>query len=267
MSGSTPIGVFDSGVGGLSVLREIRRELPAEDLLYVADSAHAPYGDRDPEFIRERALAIVERLTHEHVKAIVVACNTATGLAVDALRARYTLPIVAVEPAVKPAALQTRSGVIGVLATTQTLASARFSKLVDTHAAGVHVLVQASPGLVAQVEAGDFTGERTRALVEEYVRPLVEQGADSIVLGCTHYPFLRATIEAVAGPLVTIIDPAVAVARELRRRLTAAGLLAPDDHRGTERIWTTGPPDRTRPVVDALWGAGGRVEMMPPAGD
>ena len=259
----SPIGVFDSGVGGLSVLREIRRELPAEDLLYVADSAHAPYGDRDAAFIRERALAIVERLNEVPVKAVVVACNTATGLAVDALRARYSLPIVAIEPAVKPAALQTRSGVIGVLATTQTLASARFSKLVDAHAAGVKVVVQASPGLVERVETGDLSGPETRALVSRYVHPLVQQGADAIVLGCTHYPFLRAAIEEAAGPAVRIIDPAVAVAREVRRRLAAVDLLSTSSTPGTERMWTTGPPERTRPVVASLWGNDIEVVSMP----
>jgi glutamate racemase len=257
-----PIGVFDSGVGGLSVLREIRRELPAEDLLYVADTANAPYGDRDAAFIRERALAIVSRLMEERVKAVVVACNTATGLAVDALRERYELPIVAIEPAVKPAALQTRSGVIGVLATTQTLASERFSKLVATHASGVTVLTQPSPGLVEHVEAGDVSSEETRALVARYVDPLIARGADSIVLGCTHFPFLRRAIEDVAGPSVTIIDPAIAVAREVRRRLAAAGLLAPDAHRGTERIWTTGPPEKTRDVVAALWGSAIDVRLV-----
>jgi glutamate racemase len=249
-----PIGVFDSGVGGLSVLREIRRELPSEDLLYVADTANAPYGDRDAAFIRERALAVVARLIEARVKAVVVACNTATGLAVDALRQRYDLPIVAIEPAVKPAALHTRSGVIGVLATTQTLASERFSKLVATHAAGVTVLTQPSPGLVDRVEAGDLSSDETRMLVTRYVGPIVARGADSIVLGCTHFPFLRAAIESVAGPSVAIIDPAVAVAREVRRRLDAAGLLAPETHRGTERVWTTGSPDKTREVVAALWG-------------
>jgi glutamate racemase len=252
---SDPIGVFDSGVGGLSVLREIRRALPAEDLLYVADTANAPYGDRDAEFIRERSLAIVARLTEASVKAVVVACNTATGLAVDALRERYALPIVAIEPAVKPAASQTRSGVIGVIATTQTLASARFTRLVDLHASGINVLLQACPGLMEQVESGDLTGPDTRAMVEQYVRPLVDQGADAIVLGCTHYPFLRSVIEDVAGPSVTIIDPAVAVAREVRRRLEIAGLLAESTHHGTERAWTTGPVERTAPVVDALWGS------------
>ena len=176
---------------------------------------------------------------------MVVACNTATGIAVDALRASFTLPIVAIEPAVKPAAARTRSGVVGVLATTQTLASERFSKLVETHAAGVRVVTQPAPGLVERVEAGELSTAATRALVEQYVRPLVDSGADTIVLGCTHYPFLSAVIQDVAGTSITVIDPAVAVARELRRRLEAGGLLAPEARVGRERFWTTGPPEQS----------------------
>ena len=250
-----PIGVFDSGVGGVSVLREIRRELPAEDLIYLADSEYTPYGDRPAEIIIERSMAMVERLEREGVKAVVVACNTATGIAVDALRARFTLPIVAIEPAVKPAAAQTRSGVVGVLATTQTLASDRFSKLVNAHAAAVRVVTQPSPGLVELVEAGEVSTAAARTLVERYVRPLLEQGADTIVLGCTHYPFLSAVIRDVAGSGVTVIDPAVAVARELRRRLQSGGLLAPDSRVGSERFWTTGPPSQAQTVLTQLWGS------------
>jgi len=249
-----PIGVFDSGVGGVSVLREIRRALPSEDLIYLADSAYTPYGDRPASVITERSIAMVSLLEQAGAKAVVVACNTATGVAVDALRARFTLPIVAIEPAVKPAAALTRTGVVGVLATTQTLASRRFSKLVDTHAAGVRVVSQAAPGLVERVEAGELSGETTRALVEQYVRPLVDSGADTIVLGCTHYPFLGTVIQEVAGPSVTVIDPAVAVARELHRRLQAAGLLAPDARTGNERFWTTGSSDQARSVIALLWG-------------
>jgi glutamate racemase len=133
---------------------------------------------------------------------------------------------------------------------------------VATHAAGVTVLTQPSPELVDRVEAGDLASDRTRLLVARYVGPIVARGADSIVLGCTHFPFLRPVIEAAAGPSVTIIDPAVAVAREVRRRLEAAGLLAPDDHRGTARIWTTGPPEKTRDVVSALWGAPIDVSLL-----
>lgn len=207
------------------MLREVRRELPSEDVLYLADSAYAPYGDRDAAFIVSRAIAVVEFLGRQQSKAVVVACNTATGMAVEALRARFTLPIVAIEPAVKPAVSLTRSGVVGVLATTQTLSSQKFSRLLTSHGAAARVLVQPCPGLVEQVESGDRAGPRTRSLVRQYVVPLIEQGADVLVLGCTHFPFLSSVIADVAGPGVTILDPAVAVARELRRRLDLAGLL------------------------------------------
>ena len=172
---SKPIGVFDSGVGGLSVLREIRSELPGEDLLYVADSGHAPYGDKSTELIEARAIAIVEFLLSQHAKAIVVACNTATGVAIKMLRARFSVPIVAMEPAVKPAVAITRSGVIGVLATSRTIASDNFARLHERFGADVKILMQACPGLVEQVETGDLAGGKTRALIERYVLPLLEQ--------------------------------------------------------------------------------------------
>jgi len=262
MSGS-PIGVFDSGVGGLSVLREIRRELPAEDLIYVADSGYAPYGDRAEDYVRGRAVAIMEFLRAQNVKAVVVACNTATGIAVDALRARYTEPIVAIEPAVKPAAAQTHSNVVGVLATTQTLAGQRFAKLVSTHAGDVEVLTQACPGLVEQVERGALTGSSTRALVERYLRPLIDKGADTIVLGCTHYPFVSDVIREVAGSSVGIIDSAGPVARELRRRLHVNDLLAAESRTGTETFWTTGSPEQVAPVVEQLWSSKVDVRAVP----
>lgn len=251
-----PIGVFDSGVGGLSVLREIRRELPDERTVYVADSGFAPYGDRDAGFIETRSDAIVRFLLTKGVKAIVVACNTATGVAVERLRATYPLPIVAIEPAVKPAAAITRSGVVGVLATSATLASERFSTLVDRHGGSVRVIEQPCPGLSQQVEAGDLAGAGTRALVERYVVPLVEQGADTLVIGCTHYAFLAPVIQAVAGSSVAVVDPAPAVARELRRRLAAATLLAPADatSRGPEAFWTSGDPVQVGRVIQQLWG-------------
>lgn len=248
-----PIGVFDSGVGGLSVLEAIRRELPAEDLEYVADSAFAPYGDRSAEVIRARAAIMVRFLESLGAKTVVVACNTATGVAVDALRASTTTPIVAIEPAVKPAAAETRSGVIGVLATPQTLASERFDRLVSRYGAHVEVLEQPCRGLAEQVERGDLSSAETRSLVEYCVRPLVERGADTLVLGCTHYAFLRDVIQAAAGATVTLIDPAVAVAREVRRRLTAANLLARDGRDGIERFWTTGEPADVQPVIAQLW--------------
>src|SRR4029079_10916727 len=184
----SPIGVFDSGIGGVSVLREIQKQLPAEDLIYVADSAYAPYGDKPVEEIQERAFHIVDFLLSQHAKAIVVACNTATGIAVDALRARWPVPIVAIEPAVKPAAAATRTGIVGVLATRQTTASPRFARLAETWANGARIVAQPCPGLVDHIERGELATERTRNLVAGFVRPLIEQGADTLVLGCTHYP-------------------------------------------------------------------------------
>jgi glutamate racemase len=259
---SAPVGVFDSGVGGLSVLREIRRALPAEDLIYVADSGYAPYGDRPAEYVQARAVAMVEFLIGTGAKAVVVACNTATGIAVDALRAQFALPIVAVEPAVKPAAARTASGVIAVLATTQTLTAQRYARLVQAHAGTVQVLSQACPGLVERVEAGELSNAETRALVGRFVRPLVEKGADTIVLGCTHYPFVADLIQEVAGPGVTIIDPAVAVARELRRRLESNGLLAPDGRLGSEQFWTTGQVEDVQRVIAQLWAGDVRVRPI-----
>ncbi len=255
MTAENPIGVFDSGVGGLSVLREIRRELPGEDLLYVADSGHAPYGDKPPQLIEARSIEIIEFLLSRHAKAIVVACNTATGAAISTLRARFPVPIVAMEPAVKPAAAHTKSGVVGVLATSRTLSSDNFAKLSARFGTDIDLLVQACPGLVEQVESGDLSGDQTRALLERYLLPLLERKADTIVLGCTHYPFLAPLIQEIAGPGVAIIDPAAAIARELRRRLADLGLLSDESRAGTERFWTSGAPDRSQPVISQLWRA------------
>jgi len=239
-----PIGVFDSGIGGWTVLREIRRELPAETLLYVADSACAPYGDRTPAFITERALAIAGWLVAAGAKALVVACNTATSAAVGELRRRYSLPIVAIEPAVKPAALLTQSGVVAVLATRRTVESENFSRLRDAHGGEVTILAQACPGLVEQVEAGALDSPETLQLLADYALPLQARGADTFVLACTHYPFLIDSLRAVLGPAVNIIDPAPAVARELRRRLAAAEALASGPALGQTLAYTSGDPQR-----------------------
>jgi glutamate racemase len=260
-----PIGVFDSGVGGLSVLREIRRELPGEDLIYVADSGHAPYGDKSAQTIEARALAISGFLVGEGAKAVVVACNTATGAAARVLRDRYPVPVVAMEPAVKPAVGLTRSGVVGVMATSQTLASASFGVLLGRVAAGVRVLLQACPGLVERVESGDLDGDSTRALVETYLRPLIARGADTLVLGCTHYPHLKPLIEELAGPAVSVLDSGAAVARQVRRRLESAGLLGAAVRPGRERFWTSGSPVGARPLFSRLWGAEVLLEPLPPS--
>jgi glutamate racemase len=263
MTPSQPIGVFDSGVGGLTVMREIRRELPWEDLLYVADSGHAPYGDKPLEAIEARAVRITEFLIGAGAKAVVVACNTATGAAARLLRARYPVPIIAMEPAVKPAVERTRSGVIGVLATRQTLASHAFSQLLQRVAAGAEVLPVPCPGLVERVEAGDLDGDYTRALLADYLTPLLERGVDTIVLGCTHYPYLTPLIGHLAGPGVAVLDSGTAVARQVRRRLQAAGLLAPEGRPGTERFWTSGCPESGRPLVARLWQSEVQLEPLP----
>jgi len=202
-------------------------------------------------------------LLSRNAKAIVVACNTATGAAITTLRSRFSMPIIAMEPAVKPAAANTQSGVIGVLATRRTLAGDNFVKLFARYGADVEILGQACPGLVEQVEAGDLSGDKTRILLERYVLPLLEQGADTLVLGCTHYPFLAPLIREIAGPAVAVIDSAAAVARQLRRRLEVVDLLADAAKVGTESFWTSGAVDKALPLFAQLWQTNVKVSALP----
>jgi glutamate racemase len=247
----------------LSVLREIRNALPHDDLLYVADSGAGPYGERPGEFIAARAEAITRFFVSQGIKAMVVACNTATAMAIRSLRSQFDIAIVAIEPAVKPAAALTRSGVIGILATSQTLASASFSRLAEKHSGGAKLLAQACPELVACVERGELDSPNTYTWVEYYVMPLLTQGADTLVLGCTHYPFLAPVIREIAGPSITIIDPAAAVARQLRRRLKAGELLSDKKTRGTERFWTSGSRAPVQTLIAQLWGTPVKVQKLP----
>lgn len=233
-SPGAPIGVYDSGVGGLSVLRHIRAQLPAEDLIYFADSGHAPYGEKTEHYVVERALLVAAFLLERGIKALVVACNTATVAAIKAVRAHYPeLPVVGVEPGLKPAAATTRSGKVGVLATARTLKGEKFLLLREQISAATQAqfLLQPCVGLVDQIELGDLQTPAIAALLEQYVAPLLDQGADTLVLGCTHYPFVQAGIEQVlrahGHPGVTLIDTGDAVARQLVRLLDAAGLLRP----------------------------------------
>lgn len=255
------IGVFDSGVGGLSVLRHVRALLPDRDLLYVADSGHVPYGDKTADYIRERSFALTEFLIAQGAAAVVIACNTATAAAAVALRERFTTPIIGMEPAVKPAVAATRSRVVGVLATVGTLESSRFAALLEQYAGDVEIVTQACPGLVERIEAGELASEATRALVERYTRPLLERGADTLVLGCTHFPFVTPLIAAAAGPGVKLIDTGEAVARQVARRL--AGTPEPSKRRKpTERFWSTGDVSVARRIVPKLWGAPAAVEAL-----
>lgn len=255
-----PIGVFDSGVGGLSILKEIRRELPNEDLLYVADTAHVPYGDKSVEYVERRSAAIAEFLVGSGAKAVVVACNTATAAAIPSLRSRFSLPIIGIEPAVKPAAEMTRSGVVGILATSGTLASERFSALRSRFGSQIEVIVQPCAGLVEQVERAELESLATRMLLEKHLANLLDRGADVIVLGCTHYPFLSPLIREIAGPAVSLVDPSAAVAREVRRRLEREGMLSAALRAGAERFCVSGSVADGAQVISRLW-AGGDIEI------
>jgi glutamate racemase len=254
MTAQAPVGVFDSGVGGLSVLKHIHAELPHEDLLYVADSSHAPYGSKTPEQIQQRSLLLAGFLVEQGAKALVIACNTATAAAAVMLRERFDVPIVGMEPAVKPAVAATRSGVVGVLATSGTLQSARFAALLESYGQGVRVVTQAAHGLVECVERGEIELPSTRALLWKYIEPLLEAGSDTLVLGCTHYPFLRQPIESLVGDQVAIIDTGSAVARQLRRRLESDGLVGARSSPGQARFWSSGDIGLGHAVFDRLWG-------------
>ena len=232
LSADAPIGIFDSGVGGLSILHHVRALLPHEHLIYFADSGHAPYGDKSEQYVVDRSLAIADFLLAQGVKALVVACNTATVAAIKAVRARYPeLPVVGVEPGLKPGAAATRSGKIGVLATARTLKGEKFLLLRDQIAGATQAqfLLQPCVGLVDEIEKGDLQTPAIAAMLERYVAPLLEQGADTLVLGCTHYPFVREGIEQVArahsAAPVTLIDTGEAVARQLARLLEGGSLL------------------------------------------
>jgi len=214
----THIGVFDSGLGGLSVLRALHERLPQADLTYVADSAHAPYGERDDDFIAARSHHICDHLIAQQVDAIVVACNTATAAAIHRLRQTYpALPIVGVEPGVKPAVAQSPSKRIGVLATPSTLASDKYRRLIDQHGMGAVIVSQACPGLAREIESGQLDTPALRELVERFSKPLREADVDTAVLGCTHYPFVAPLFQQALGREVTVLDTASAVAEHAAR--------------------------------------------------
>ena len=212
-----PVGVFDSGIGGLSVLQEIHALLPHENLIYVGDSAHAPYGDRSADYVRKRSQQIADFLLDQGVKTIVIACNTATAEAASLLRETLDIPVIGMEPAIKPAAQLSKSGVIGVLATQRTINSKRLLGLTERYASNKKVLAQACPGLVEQVESGDLGSEITLNLLRKYIDPLLEKGADALILGCTHYPFLLPAIRKITGDKIEILETGRPVALHLQR--------------------------------------------------
>lgn len=243
------IGVFDSGVGGLSVLAALHQVLPAHPLHYVADSGHAPYGDRDGDHVLDRSLRVTEHLVRHGARLVVVACNTATALAIQALRAQYPdLPLVGVEPGVKPAVALSRVGRIGVLATPATLSSPRFDDLVARHAGACEVVRVPCAGLAAAIERGEAGRDEIEHLLDRYCAPLIDAGVDQVVLGCTHYPFVADGIARRLGPAVALLDTAQAVARQALKLQQAhaldplAGQPWPDSHPAAVRLQSTGDP-------------------------
>lgn len=258
-----PIGVFDSGVGGLSIVRELRRQLPAEDLIYVADQAHVPYGPRPIADVRAFTEAVTRWLLRQHVKLVVIACNTASAAALHPIRALFPdTPFVGMEPAVKPAAQQTQTGVIGVIATEVTFQGKLFESVVGRFAQNVAVVTQACPEFVLLAEQADTHSDHTRAVIRRRLAPLLDAGIDQLVLGCTHFPFLTTALQDVIGPGVTIVDPSAAVARQAGRVLAQRDQLHPaadNDPRnpgGSLRCYTTGDPSRFYETARALLGDG-----------
>jgi glutamate racemase len=256
-----PVGIFDSGVGGLSVAREIRAMLPGESILYLADTAYCPYGGRPTEEVRTRSSAAVAELIARGVKAVVVACNTASGAALEHLREEFPIPIIGLEPAVKPAAETTSNGRVGVMATAGTLRSERFSRLVSTFAQDVEVFSVPCSGLVELVEAGETDGKPAVDALADLLAPLRQAKVDTVVLGCTHYPFLRAAVGKVMGPDVRLLDSGRAVAKQVERVLREADAFAPDGV-ASFRMLTTGEPDAVAAVARRLWGGALEVDSV-----
>jgi glutamate racemase len=228
-----PIGIFDSGVGGLSVLAQIHRLIPNEVLIFFADQAHVPYGSRSLTEVRAFSQGITEFLIRLRAKIIVVACNTASAASLHNLRAHFPeTPFVGMEPAVKPAALATQSRVVGVLATPATFQGALYASVVERFANDVTVITETIPGLVEQIESGDLDGQRTKDILKRAVRPMLKEGVDTLVLACTHYPFIIPTLSELVGPSVQVIDPSPAIARQTKRILQQHSLTTPSKDRG-----------------------------------
>lgn len=259
---SAPLGVFDSGVGGLSVVRELMRQMPDREIVYLADQANAPYGRRSLEEIRCLAGGIAGFLLDQGACVIVIACNTASAAALYALRREMAhVPFVGMEPAVKPAAERTRTRHVGVIATPATFQGELFASLLDRYAADVAVHTQVCPDLVPLVEAGDLDSDRARSAVTGYLAPLLTAGIDELVLGCTHYSFLRPLIAEAAGPDVEIIDPAPAVARQAARIVTSSLPAGPDNASPQHRFFTTGDPEHFEQLLQQLLGIRAEVQQ------
>lgn len=247
------IGIFDSGVGGLSVLREIRALLPAHPLLYIGDQFHVPYGKRQQNEILEFSKVITQYLLDSGAVLIVVACNTASAAALKELRRIFLdTPFVGMEPALKPASQQTHNGVVGVLATPATFQGELYNTLVERFASNVEILTSTLPGLVEEIEDGNLDSPKNRSILEKAIRPMLDKGADTLVLGCTHYPFVLPLIQEIAGPKVNVIDPAPAIARRTKSLLEQEDILNPSTDPAAVSYFTTGNLDQFRASIREL---------------
>ena len=251
---NNPIGIFDSGVGGLSVARSIRKKLPNENIVYIADSLNAPYGNKSKEFIVMRSSQILDHLINRKAKAVVVACNTATVSAIDNLRNNYSIPIIGVEPGIKPAVAVSKSGTVGVLATEQTVNSISFRNLLNRFTGQAHIEIQSCPGLVELVETQKFEGDEIRYMLEKYVTPMLEKGADTIVMGCTHFAFLTKILREIVGDDLIIINTYQAVAAETSRRLKLHNLLTSHTRGGDTEFFSSNVHEKTSLLFGKLWG-------------
>jgi len=251
----SPIGIFDSGVGGISVLRAIREQMPEESIIYFGDQRHIPYGPRPMEQIRNFSEAITNFLLVHNAKIVVVACNTASAAALKYLRERFpSVQFVGMEPAIKPAAEHTQTGKVGVLATPATFQGALYASVVERFANGAELFQDTCPGLVQQIEQGNLNGEGTRRILEDALLPMLEKNIDTVVLGCTHYPFVIPLIQQIAGNNVRVIDPAPAVAKQTRRLLEEREMKNQSELKGDIKFYTSGNPEAFKSLLPMLLG-------------
>ena len=263
-----PIGIFDSGVGGLSVLRAIRQQMPEESVIYFGDQGHVPYGSRPLEQVRDFSEGITRFLLNKGAKIIVVACNAASAAALTYLRQTFPdISFVGMEPAVKPAAEYTETRVVGVLATPATFQGALYASVVERFANGVKLLQDTCVGLVQQIEKGDLNGAATREILEDALHPMLEKNIDTVVLACTHYPFVIPLIQEIVGEKVRVIDPAPAVARQTKRLLEAQGLKRETGSQGEVQFFTSGEARLVQSLLRKLFGEDGSVEALQWNGD
>jgi glutamate racemase len=260
---TSPIGIFDSGVGGISVLRAIRAQMPEESIIYFGDQGHVPYGSRSMKQIQNFSEAITRFLLERGAKIIVVACNTASAAALKYLRQKFPdVHFVGMEPAVKPAAECTQTGKVGVLATPATFQGALYASVVERFASGVELFQDTCPGLVQQIERGKLNGEETRRILENALLPMIDKNIDTVVLGCTHYPFVIPLIQQIVGENVRVIDPAPAVAKQTGRLLEANEMRSRSGSKGDIRFYTSGDPDALKSLLPLLLRDVGEVEEV-----